>query len=669
MRPTPAPTHRFGRHDRPRPVAGRDRRARRVAARRTTSGGRPSSGRSSGRSSAPRAGATAARPGRGAGGRAAPLFLRYGGHAGAAGFEIATERWPEFVEQFGALAAADGARPTRGGRSRSTWRCRRSTSTTPSSGASPASRRAASATRSRSSRCSGLTVTRSPRSDRRPHPAHAQARPRRPRRDRVRPAGPGRDRRRGRPGRRRRPGSSSRTFGGFESLQLEIRDVADVRSARRGGRDPRRLPAAAPPTRPRPAAIARSAGVTRARATAPPRDPYGIGPARPYIGPALALIALVVIGAITLGLMNGQLPFRSATRRQRERQRRRPGPDAGAVERGHRRAGGAFPGTIVYAKAGNIWLQSGNRRPAADDPAATRCRRSRRTARTSTSSARGPARRSTPAAASTPGSTCRPRSSSASRRTAPRDPVQVVNGRIQRRQRHAGSTGCASRRSHPNGHDDRGRRPTGRTRARATSSSRPATPTTGKFTQARDAESALGHQDPAWAPDGTLPRVRQERPGRRARHAPDPQVEPGERPRLHDHRPRLHRAGLVAGQQVPRRDEDRQLRDRRRDPRRDHRRGAAPADERRPLVLAGLVAGRRRDRVPPPRRRDRRPRPGQARRHAGPVDGRRGDAPDRGLRARCRVAAGLVHPAVGAAGARRPPTPTPSPAAPASTAP
>jgi len=36
----------------------------------------------------------------------APLFLRYGGHAGAAGFEISTERWPEFVEQFGAIAAS-----------------------------------------------------------------------------------------------------------------------------------------------------------------------------------------------------------------------------------------------------------------------------------------------------------------------------------------------------------------------------------------------------------------------------------------------------------------------------------------------------------------------------------------------------------------------------------
>ena len=34
------------------------------------------------------------------------LLLRHGGHAGAAGFEIATERWPEFRERFLALAAA-----------------------------------------------------------------------------------------------------------------------------------------------------------------------------------------------------------------------------------------------------------------------------------------------------------------------------------------------------------------------------------------------------------------------------------------------------------------------------------------------------------------------------------------------------------------------------------
>ena len=37
--------------------------------------------------------------------RCADLFVRYGGHAGAAGFEIATEHWDAFTEQFIALAA------------------------------------------------------------------------------------------------------------------------------------------------------------------------------------------------------------------------------------------------------------------------------------------------------------------------------------------------------------------------------------------------------------------------------------------------------------------------------------------------------------------------------------------------------------------------------------
>jgi single-stranded-DNA-specific exonuclease len=38
--------------------------------------------------------------------RCADLFIRHGGHAGAAGFEIATERWDEFRERFLGLAAA-----------------------------------------------------------------------------------------------------------------------------------------------------------------------------------------------------------------------------------------------------------------------------------------------------------------------------------------------------------------------------------------------------------------------------------------------------------------------------------------------------------------------------------------------------------------------------------
>ena len=47
-------------------------------------------------------------------GSCADLFMRHGGHAGAAGFEISTERWGEFVVRFEALAAASApgdARP------------------------------------------------------------------------------------------------------------------------------------------------------------------------------------------------------------------------------------------------------------------------------------------------------------------------------------------------------------------------------------------------------------------------------------------------------------------------------------------------------------------------------------------------------------------------------
>ena len=43
----------------------------------------------------------------------ADLFIRHGGHAGAAGFEIEAERWPAFVERFTALAALSSPRDPR----------------------------------------------------------------------------------------------------------------------------------------------------------------------------------------------------------------------------------------------------------------------------------------------------------------------------------------------------------------------------------------------------------------------------------------------------------------------------------------------------------------------------------------------------------------------------
>ena len=97
---------------------------------------------------------------------------------------------------------------------------------------------------------------------------------------------------------------------------------------------------------------------TRPRA---PRDPYGIGPVASYIGPVVALVALLVVGILTLNLMSGQIPFvRSTT----------PGGGDGGGDGGPAITPApsnvvitpeevVFPGSIVYAKTGNIWLQTG----------------------------------------------------------------------------------------------------------------------------------------------------------------------------------------------------------------------------------------------------------------------------------------------------------------------
>ncbi len=87
------------------------------------------------------------------------------------------------------------------------------------------------------------------------------------------------------------------------------------------------------------------------------RDPYGLGPVSGYVGPAVALVVLVVIAAVTFGLMNGQLPFRSGG-----------GPGGGGGGPTPTPAPSnvvivepeiTFPGSIVYAKAGNVWIQTG----------------------------------------------------------------------------------------------------------------------------------------------------------------------------------------------------------------------------------------------------------------------------------------------------------------------
>jgi hypothetical protein len=98
----------------------------------------------------------------------------------------------------------------------------------------------------------------------------------------------------------------------------------------------------------------------RRRAAGPPGDPYGIGPVQSTIAPFGALVGLLVVAALTYGLLTGNLPL--------------PGGGNGGPGNGD---GGPprtpapsdvvivdprteVPGSIVYVKAGNVWVQSGN---------------------------------------------------------------------------------------------------------------------------------------------------------------------------------------------------------------------------------------------------------------------------------------------------------------------
>jgi dipeptidyl aminopeptidase/acylaminoacyl peptidase len=98
--------------------------------------------------------------------------------------------------------------------------------------------------------------------------------------------------------------------------------------------------------------VTRRTGTTRGTS-----DPYGLGPARGYIAPIVAVIALLVVAAMTFSLMNGQIPFsgRSTGNGTPQGPNRTPAPTNVVIVE----PDVTFPGSIVYAKAGNIWIQTG----------------------------------------------------------------------------------------------------------------------------------------------------------------------------------------------------------------------------------------------------------------------------------------------------------------------
>ena len=100
--------------------------------------------------------------------------------------------------------------------------------------------------------------------------------------------------------------------------------------------------------------------MTRAARPRPPRtgDPYGVGPIGTVLAPVLSVIGLLLIGVITWNLLNGEVPFGVGGSTS----------DGGNVVGPARTAApsnvvvvpeeAAFEGSIVYAKGGNIWVQT-----------------------------------------------------------------------------------------------------------------------------------------------------------------------------------------------------------------------------------------------------------------------------------------------------------------------
>ena len=99
--------------------------------------------------------------------------------------------------------------------------------------------------------------------------------------------------------------------------------------------------------------------MTRAARPRPPRsgDPYGVGPLGTVLAPALSLVGLLVVALVTLNLLNGQVPFGIG------------GPSGNGGNGGPARTPApsnvvvvpdeaVFEGSIVYAKGGNVWVQT-----------------------------------------------------------------------------------------------------------------------------------------------------------------------------------------------------------------------------------------------------------------------------------------------------------------------
>ena len=83
-------------------------------------------------------------------------------------------------------------------------------------------------------------------------------------------------------------------------------------------------------------------------------DPYGLLPDRSWLAPGLSVAGLAIVAALTLNVLGGSIPFVTGSGNGGGGANRTAAPSNVVVV-----PPVSFPGSIVYAKAGNIWVQHG----------------------------------------------------------------------------------------------------------------------------------------------------------------------------------------------------------------------------------------------------------------------------------------------------------------------
>ena len=105
--------------------------------------------------------------------------------------------------------------------------------------------------------------------------------------------------------------------------------------------------------------------MTRPVRPSPPRagDPYGLGIVGTFMAPALAIVGLLIVALITVNLINGELPLglgpgTGANGNTNDGPDRTPAPSNVVVVPEGPTDEPLFQGALTYAKAGSIWIQT-----------------------------------------------------------------------------------------------------------------------------------------------------------------------------------------------------------------------------------------------------------------------------------------------------------------------